>query len=63
MFTILRFIVLVLLVKALESDRTQLLEDIGLWIPSEIANNEHDDKPEGELGDELGTSSVSRLPT
>ncbi|XP_050364722.1 uncharacterized protein LOC126783314 isoform X1 [Argentina anserina] len=43
----------VLLVKALESDRTQLLEDIGLWIPSEIVNNEHDDKPEGELGDEL----------
>ncbi|PRQ27647.1 hypothetical protein RchiOBHm_Chr6g0307521 [Rosa chinensis] len=41
----------VILVKALESDRTQLLEDIGLWIPSEIVNNEHDDKPEGEPDD------------
>lgn len=51
-----------MLVKALESDRTQMLEDIGLWIPSEVVNNEHDDKPEGELGDELGISSVPFLP-
>lgn len=42
----------VMLVKALESDRTLLLEDIGLWIPSEVVNKEHDDKPEGEV-DEL----------
>nr|DAD22332.1 TPA_asm: hypothetical protein HUJ06_023795 [Nelumbo nucifera] len=34
---------------------TMLLEDIGLWIPAEIVNNEHDDKPEGEeeLDDEV----------
>lgn len=44
-----------MLVKALESDRTLLLEDIGLWIPSEVVNKEHDDKPEGEV-DELGIS-------
>lgn len=49
-----------MLVKALESDRTLLLEDIGLWIPSEVVNMEHDDKPEGEV-DELGISSVSFL--
>ncbi|KAM1289468.1 hypothetical protein ACFX2I_016728 [Malus domestica] len=37
-----------MLVKALESDSTWLLEDLGLWIPPEIRNTEHHDKPEGE---------------
>ncbi|KDP38372.1 hypothetical protein JCGZ_04297 [Jatropha curcas] len=36
------------LVRALESDWAMLLENIGLWIPAEIVNQEHDDKPEGE---------------
>lgn len=44
-----------MLVKALESDWAVLLEEIGLWIPSEVINKEHDDKPEGEeeLEDEI----------
>lgn len=33
---------------ALESNWAVLLEEIGLWIPSEITINEHDDRPEGE---------------
>ncbi|KAI8549885.1 hypothetical protein RHMOL_Rhmol06G0059900 [Rhododendron molle] len=33
--------------RALESGWSQLSEDIGLWIPVEILNEEHDDKPEG----------------
>ncbi|EOY14516.1 hypothetical protein QUC31_000066 [Theobroma cacao] len=36
-----------MLVKTLESSWAMLLEDIGLWIPTEINNKEHDDKPEG----------------
>ncbi|CAB4266393.1 unnamed protein product [Prunus armeniaca] len=42
-----------MLVKALESDWTVLLEDMGLWIPAEIVNTEHHDKPEGEEEEEL----------
>ncbi|XP_011074450.2 LOW QUALITY PROTEIN: uncharacterized protein LOC105159179 [Sesamum indicum] len=34
--------------KALSSDWVELSEQIGLWIPIEIVNKEHDDKPEGE---------------
>ncbi|KAL0302651.1 UNVERIFIED_CONTAM: hypothetical protein Sangu_3087300, partial [Sesamum angustifolium] len=34
--------------KALSSDWAELSEQIGLWIPVEIMNKEHDDKPEGE---------------
>uniref|UniRef100_A0A2P2IQH2 Apple domain-containing protein n=1 Tax=Rhizophora mucronata TaxID=61149 RepID=A0A2P2IQH2_RHIMU len=37
-----------MLARALESDWAFLSENIGLWIPSEIVNVEHDDKPEGE---------------
>lgn len=37
-----------ILVNALESNWAVLLEEIGLWIPSEITINEHDDIPEGE---------------
>ncbi|KAI3460246.1 hypothetical protein Pfo_016909 [Paulownia fortunei] len=34
--------------RALSSDWDELSEDVGLWIPVEIINKEHDDKPEGE---------------
>ncbi|KAF5444966.1 hypothetical protein F2P56_034057 [Juglans regia] len=37
-----------MLVRALESDWAVLSEEIGLWIPVEVINKEHDDKPEGE---------------
>lgn len=36
------------LAKALKSNWAKLSEDIGLWIPVEVINKEHDDKPEGE---------------
>ncbi|KHN35670.1 hypothetical protein glysoja_037580 [Glycine soja] len=36
-----------MLVRALESDWAVLSEEIGLWIPIEVANEEHNDKPEG----------------
>lgn len=36
-----------MLVKALESNWAALSEEIGLWIPTEVINEEHDDKPEG----------------
>lgn len=45
-----------LLVRALESNWAVLSEEIGLWIPAEIDNREHDDKPEGE--EELGNSVI-----
>ncbi|KAL4310643.1 hypothetical protein GQ457_01G010020 [Hibiscus cannabinus] len=35
------------LVKVLESDWAALSEEIGLWIPTDIKNQEHDDKHEG----------------
>lgn len=37
----------VVLVRALGSCWAEVSEDIGLWIPVEIVNKEHDDKPEG----------------
>ncbi|XP_021666462.2 uncharacterized protein LOC110654690 isoform X2 [Hevea brasiliensis] len=37
-----------MLIKALDSDWAVLSENIGLWIPAEIINQVHDDKPEGE---------------
>ena len=37
-----------MIVRALESDWAVLSEGIGLWIPGEVMNKEHDDKPEGE---------------
>ncbi|WJX34805.1 hypothetical protein P8452_22881 [Trifolium repens] len=33
--------------KALESDWEVVCEEIGLWIPAQVVNEEHDDKPEG----------------
>lgn len=53
-----------MLVKALESDWAVLAEEIGLWIPVEVANVEHNDKPDGveDLGNRLGNLiSVSDL--
>lgn len=46
-----------LLARALEDDWGELSEEIGLWIPVQITNKEHDDKPEGEV--ELGNKIVS----
>lgn len=37
----------VVLVRALGSAWAEVSEEIGLWIPVEIINKEHDDKPEG----------------
>ncbi|MCD7460017.1 hypothetical protein HAX54_042672 [Datura stramonium] len=37
-----------LLSRALGDDWAELFEEIGLWIPVQIINTEHDDKPEGE---------------
>ncbi|XP_021911979.1 uncharacterized protein LOC110825791, partial [Carica papaya] len=37
-----------MLVRALESDWAVLSEDIGFWMPSDMNNREHDDKPEDE---------------
>lgn len=34
--------------RALSADWDELSEEIGVWIPVEIVNREHDDKPEGE---------------
>lgn len=45
-----------LLLKALDSNWDVLSEQIGLWIPTEVINKEHDDKPEGE--DEIGNVSL-----
>ncbi|OIT04134.1 PREDICTED: uncharacterized protein LOC109224954 [Nicotiana attenuata] len=44
-----------LLARALKDDWAELSEEIGLWIPVQITNIEHDDKPEGEeeLDDEV----------
>ncbi|XP_010525993.1 PREDICTED: uncharacterized protein LOC104803681 [Tarenaya hassleriana] len=37
-----------MLARALESEWDVLSEEIGLWLPAEVFNVEHDDKPEGE---------------
>ncbi|KAM3758263.1 hypothetical protein ACB098_01G030500 [Castanea mollissima] len=44
-----------MIVRALESDWAVLSEGIGLWIPGEVINKEHDDKPEGveDLEDQI----------
>ncbi|KAL2520963.1 hypothetical protein Fot_24886 [Forsythia ovata] len=34
--------------RALSSDWADLAEEMGLWIPVEVINKEHDDKPDGE---------------
>lgn len=37
-----------MLVRALELEWDVLSEEIGFWLPAEVTNEEHDDKPEGE---------------
>ncbi|ESQ53818.1 hypothetical protein EUTSA_v10025691mg [Eutrema salsugineum] len=37
-----------MLVRALELEWDVLSEEIGFWLPAEVNNEEHDDKPEGE---------------
>lgn len=37
-----------MLVKALESNWSLLLEEIGVWMPNEVINKEHDDKPDSD---------------
>nr|GMD89011.1 uncharacterized protein LOC109169675 [Ipomoea batatas] len=36
-----------MLARVLDVDWVEVLEEIGLWIPAEVINKEHDDKPEG----------------
>jgi hypothetical protein len=48
-----------MLVRALESDWDVLCEEVGLWIPTQIVNEEHDDKPEG--AEEFGNISFPLL--
>lgn len=36
------------LVDVLSTKWPELAENIGLWIPVEVINKEHDDKPDGE---------------
>ncbi|CAL1410808.1 unnamed protein product [Linum trigynum] len=51
-----------LLVKALESDWAVLSENIGLWIPAEVTNPEHDDRPEGQEEQEEETLPGPPVP-
>ncbi|CAG7886418.1 unnamed protein product [Brassica rapa] len=48
-----------MLVRALELEWDALSEEIGFWLPAEVHNEEHDDKPEGE--EEPGTISQSLI--
>lgn len=52
-----------LLARALGDVWAELSEEIGLWIPVQIINTEHDDKPEGEeeLGNDIVNCSVQIL--
>lgn len=36
-----------MLLRALESDWDVLCKEVGLWIPAQLVNEEHDDNPEG----------------
>lgn len=49
-----------LLVRALGDDWVDTSEEIGLWIPVQVINTEHNDKPEGveELGNHIVNCSV-----
>ena len=53
-----------MLVRALHSDWAVLSEEIGLWIPAEVVNKEHDDKPEGaeELGNLFSVPLNPHIP-
>ena len=48
-----------MLVRALELEWDALSEEIGFWLPAEVHNEEHDDKPEGE--EEPGTITHSLI--
>lgn len=50
-----------MLVRALESDWDVLSEEIGLWIPIQVANEEHNDKPESttEIGNNFSCQNIS----
>lgn len=37
-----------ILARMLEFNWAELSHEIGLWIPVNVINNEHNDKPEGE---------------
>lgn len=37
-----------MLIRALELEWDVLSEEIGFWLPAEVNNEVHDDKPEGE---------------
>lgn len=52
-----------ILVRGLESDWAMLLEEIGLWIPAEFINKEHNDKPEGEEEPDEQIIAGRPLPT
>jgi len=51
-----------MLARALDSGWSQLSEDIGLWIPVEFHNKEHDDKPEGAADEEEEILPGRQLP-
>ncbi|KAA8537734.1 hypothetical protein F0562_027276 [Nyssa sinensis] len=53
----------VMLTRALDSNWAKLSEEIGLWIPLEIINQEHDDKPEGATEFEEEILPGRQLPT
>ncbi|KAA8528550.1 hypothetical protein F0562_035905 [Nyssa sinensis] len=51
-----------MLARALKSNWAKLSEEIGLWMPVEIINEEHDDKPEGAEEFEEEILPGRRLP-
>ncbi|XP_047329427.1 uncharacterized protein LOC124932792 isoform X1 [Impatiens glandulifera] len=51
-----------MLARTLESNWGQLSENIGLWIPVEVINEGHDDKPEGAKDDDEETLPGRALP-
>nr|GEZ12099.1 hypothetical protein [Tanacetum cinerariifolium] len=44
---------------AMKCNQAELLDEIELWIPVSIINNEHDDKPEGEDDFDYGGQAVT----
>lgn len=51
-----------LILRALKSNWAELSEEIGLWIPVEVFNKEHDDKPEGEEDFDIDILPGRQLP-
>lgn len=52
-----------MLARALKHNWANLSEEIGLWIPLEVVNKEHGDKPQDEedLGNAISNSLQSEL--